>query len=104
MEVEEVRDYQEHRITRKGGGTELLPEPSGDLMIFELSNPGCRFAVRPSGTEPKMKIYLFARTDTFGVSDPARLASLKAGTTAKLDQMTADLEKYMANALVEFGG
>jgi phosphoglucomutase/phosphomannomutase len=104
LEVEEVRDYKEHLITRKDGTTEMMPEPSSDLMIFELSAPGCRFAVRPSGTEPKMKIYLYARTDTFGVSDPARLAALKAKTAARLDQMEAELEKYIAGALVEYAG
>jgi phosphomannomutase len=104
LDVVEARDYLEHVIRRSDGSTELLPEPSGDLIIFELSAPGCRFAVRPSGTEPKMKIYLFARTDTEGITDRARLGEVKARTRARLDAIAADLERYIQDALVEFGG
>ena len=103
MPITEVRDYQEHVIRRADGSTELLPEPSGDLLMFQLGSQGCRFAVRPSGTEPKMKIYLFARTATDGISDRARIAGVASQTKARLDSMKSDLEQYMRNALVEFG-
>ena len=63
-----------------------LPEPSGDLLIFHLDAPGTRFAARPSGTEPKIKFYLFARTDTAGVTDRAGLAAIKAATRDRLDR------------------
>jgi phosphoglucomutase/phosphomannomutase len=101
-EIAEVFDYGEHVIRRADGSTELLPEPSSDMMIFHLAATGCRFAVRPSGTEPKMKIYLFARTATDGVSDRSKLGEIKAKTKARLDAMTSDLEQYISNALVEF--
>jgi phosphoglucomutase len=58
--------------------------------------PGCRFAARPSGTEPKIKFYLFARTD---VASPDHLPAAKAETRRLLDQMTADLEAYIEEAL-----
>ena len=103
LAVLEVRDYQEHEIRRSDGSVELMPEPSSDLLIFGLAAEGCRFAVRPSGMEPKMKLYLFARSDTAGVNDPAGLGEVKARTEARLDQMAADLDRYIANALVEFG-
>ena len=51
-----------------------------------------RFAARPSGTEPKIKFYLFARTPVGG---PAALPAAKAETKAVLDQMTTDIEKYL---------
>jgi phosphoglucomutase/phosphomannomutase len=104
LEVTEIRDYEEHVIRRPDGTKELLPEPAGDLVIFELAAHGCQFAVRPSGTEPKMKIYLFARSDTDGVTDRAELDKVKARTSARLDSMTADLEKYIQSALIEFAG
>lgn len=103
LAVTEVRDYKDHVIRYPDGREDLLPEPSGDLLIFHLEEPGTRFAVRPSGTEPKMKFYLFARTGTEGVTDPAKLESIKGKTQARLDQMAADIEKYINNALVEFG-
>jgi phosphoglucomutase/phosphomannomutase len=103
LAITEVRDYQQHLIRRPDGSTELLPEPTADLLMFELAAPGCRFAVRPSGTEPKMKLYLFARSDTPGATEPGKLAAVKAQTEARLDQMAADLEKYIQTALIEFG-
>ncbi len=104
LDVVTVRDYKKHVLRHRDGTEELLPEPSADMIFYDLSAPDCRFAVRPSGTEPKMKIYLFARTDTNGITDPAALAEVKRKTAAQLDSMTADIEKYIQNALVEFGG
>ena len=103
LEVTEVRDYQTHEIRFPDGTAELLPEPSADLIIFQLAAEGCRFAVRPSGTEPKMKLYLFARSSTNGITDRLQLAVVKAQTLARLDQMSDDLNHYIANALIEFG-
>lgn len=103
LDVTEIRDYEQHLITYKDGSTELLPEPTADLVFFELAEPGCRFAVRPSGTEPKMKIYLYARSDTAGVTDRSQLVPIKANTNARLDLMAQDIERYIQNALVEFG-
>ena len=37
-----------------------LDAPKGDMVIFDLAAEGNYLAVRPSGTEPKVKIYLFA--------------------------------------------
>ncbi len=94
LPVVAIRDYQEHQIIRPGSTAlpEPLPEPSGDLLIYELGAPGTRFAARPSGTEPKIKFYLFARTD---VPDPAGLSAAKAATAARLDRMAADLEAFV---------
>ena len=100
LDVAEVYDYKTHEVRTPGGPSKPLPEPSGDLMIFHLSAPGTRFAVRPSGTEPKIKFYLYARTPTDGASgDPAKLTAIKAQTDARLDQIAADLEQYIAGAL-----
>src|SRR5262249_13083600 len=75
LSVLEVHDYKLHetRPIASKGDTRLLPEPDGDLLLFQLSEPGTRFAVRPSGTEPKIKFYLFALTPTNGVGDRTTL-------------------------------
>src|SRR5271157_4551230 len=54
LAVTEVFDYADHEIRDLAGsrGTQPLPQPSGDLLIFHTSQPGVRFAARPSGTEP----------------------------------------------------
>jgi phosphomannomutase len=61
-------------------------------LIFHTSLPGVRFAARPSGTEPKIKFYLFARTE---VRSPAHLPEAKAQTASRLDQMARDIEDYI---------
>jgi phosphoglucomutase len=103
LDVVDVYDYQAHEIrpVRPPGPARPLPVPSGDLLIFHLDAPGMRFAARPSGTEPKIKFYLFARTGTEGVSDRARLAEIKAETARQLDRIASDIEEYIRAALIE---
>jgi phosphomannomutase len=48
------------------------PEPS-DLLVFRRRN-GSRVCVRPSGTEPKLKLYLHARAEVAGSLDDAERA------------------------------
>ncbi|MFO0917185.1 MAG: phospho-sugar mutase [Planctomycetaceae bacterium] len=64
MRLERVQDFQRHEIRTLPDNTRSgeLPAPSGDLMIAEGTAGACRLriALRPSGTEPKIKLYLFA--------------------------------------------
>jgi phosphoglucomutase len=62
--------------------------PRQDLYIVELAN-GCSFAARGSGTEPKMKFYLFARE---AVAKPEDLPSTKARVRATLDALSGQIE------------
>ncbi len=100
LRVLEVYDYKEHVIREVGASmaTRPLPHPSGDLLIFHLDAPGVRFAARPSGTEPKIKFYLFARSETGGV-DVVGLAKAKAATTALLEAMAVDIDRYIGHAV-----
>ena len=100
LQVVEVADYHAHEIRpiRDGGPARPLPEPSGDLLIFHLDAPGVRFAVRPSGTEPKIKFYLFARSEVQGDS-PQALAAAKERTASLLAAMGRDLDAYVAQAV-----
>jgi phosphoglucomutase len=102
LAITEVLDYQNHEIRDLAGSrsTRPLPQPSGDLLIFHTELPGVRFAARPSGTEPKIKFYLFARTD---VNGPAHLAAAKAETARRLDLMARDIEEYVTSALANPG-
>ena len=101
LALTEVRDYKTHevRAITGTGGTKPLPDPSGDILIFQTEAPGTRFAVRPSGTEPKIKLYLFARTDTSGVSDRAKLMEIKSRTERRLDGIASDIEQFMNDTL-----
>ena len=62
--------------------------PKQDLYIVTLAN-GYRFAARGSGTEPKMKFYLFASDKVEKASD---LAAVKAGVHAELDRLKKLIE------------
>jgi phosphoglucomutase/phosphomannomutase len=102
LQVTEVYDYKTHEIRDllHPGNARPLPQPSGDLLIFHTSQPGVRFAARPSGTEPKIKFYLFARTEVKG---PGHLEEAKAETARRLDRMTQDIEQYLSTALPRSG-
>ena len=56
MKVTAVRDYLKG-IRTEGGKTEPTGLPASDVLYFELEN-GCWVCVRPSGTEPKIKLYV----------------------------------------------
>jgi phosphoglucomutase len=62
--------------------------PSQDLYIVTLSN-GYSFAARGSGTEPKMKFYLFANER---VGTAAELPAVKARVRATLDRLNKLIE------------
>lgn len=77
-----LRDYERGVAVVPGlPGHEPLEGPAGDVLVFDLALPGHRAAVRPSGTEPKIKFYFFAQTadgDTQAMH-------------ARLERMAADL-------------
>jgi phosphoglucomutase len=62
--------------------------PKQDLYVVSLSN-GYRFAARGSGTEPKMKFYLFASDKVAAASE---LPGVKAKVKAELARLKALIE------------
>lgn len=60
-------------------------EPRGDVVRLRLEG-GSRLIVRPSGTEPKLKLYLDVRADTEPDAS-ARLDALRSGAHALLDAL-----------------
>ncbi len=71
-----VRDFANNNYKDCEG--QVLPNEK--MVIFDLAD-GRRVAVRPSGTEPKIKFYLFTKAD---VSSPAQLAKVKASAAKGL--------------------
>jgi phosphoglucomutase/phosphomannomutase len=89
LKVLRIRDYL-NRVEKVSGTVSPLDAPKGDMVIFDLEAEGNYLAVRPSGTEPKVKIYLFAY-------DPPAVADLdatKAAQTARLKSIGDDFRKY----------
>lgn len=62
--------------------------PPQDFYFLELSN-GYSFAVRGSGTEPKIKFYVFGRSD---VLDPEDLIKVKAEAAVEMQSVLAAIE------------
>ncbi len=74
--VTAVRDFAKNHYKDCEGQT----LPNEKMVIFDLAD-GRRVAVRPSGTEPKIKFYLFTRA---AVSSPAQLPKVKAAAAKGL--------------------
>ena len=62
--------------------------PPQDFYFLELSN-GYSFAVRGSGTEPKIKFYVFGRSE---VLDPEDLIKVKAVAAVEMQSVLAAIE------------
>lgn len=75
--VEYVRDYQPGTRTCTATGASEQMELSGqNVLYYELAG-GTSFIIRPSGTEPKVKVYIMAKADSKDASD-AKVAVLAA--------------------------
>ena len=56
-----MRDYKDGSVNVPGlGKVDDTPMSGSNVLYFELED-GCSFIVRPSGTEPKIKIYILAQ-------------------------------------------
>jgi phosphoglucomutase len=66
-------------------GKRIAPQ---DFYFLELSN-GYSFAVRGSGTEPKIKFYVFGRSD---VTDPEELAEVKLAASKVMETTLAAID------------
>jgi phosphoglucomutase len=84
VRVTAFQDFGRERIL-DADGDEI---PRQDLYVATLSN-GYRFAARGSGTEPKMKFYLFASDRAGGLSE---LPSVKARVRGELDRLKQLIE------------
>ncbi len=82
--VTKFEDFGRQNIRDADG--ELIPKQ--DLYFVTLAN-GYSFAARGSGTEPKMKFYLFANEK---VANAGELAAVKARVKATLDGLSALIE------------
>jgi phosphoglucomutase len=84
VRVTAFQDFGRERIL-DADGEEI---PKQDLYVVTLAN-GYRFAARGSGTEPKMKFYLFASD---AVGDASALPAVKAAVRAELGRLKALIE------------
>jgi len=93
LPVAQTRDYLHGTVTKIGGKPRPLDGPEGDMVILDLAAEGNYAAVRPSGTEPKVKFY------TFAYDPPGQSTDLDATKTAQAERLTA-----VQNDLKAFAG
>ena len=97
---ETVSDYQRHEVRSLPTNHKQsdLPEPSGDLLMMQGRSGPCRVSLagRPSGTEPKIKFYLFANT-------PADLPLSEAKQLAQgcLKELETSLKDWLVSAVAK---
>ncbi|HZZ59524.1 MAG TPA: phospho-sugar mutase [Opitutaceae bacterium] len=82
--VDQFQDFGREEIFDADG--EAIPKQ--DLYLVTLAN-GYSYAARGSGTEPKMKFYLFARA---GVASARELPEVKRKAKLELDRLKAQIE------------
>ncbi len=58
--VAAVRDYEALQTIHADGKKTPLSAPAGNMVVLDLASEGNYVAVRPSGTEPKVKFYFFS--------------------------------------------
>ncbi len=81
--VTSIRNFETDKI--EDAESDQIPKEK--MLMFELED-GTRIAVRPSGTEPKIKYYLFAhRRPQKGKFDSVELNQIKAKVKEKLDRL-----------------
>lgn len=61
-DIVEISDYK-LSVTKNAQGETPILLPKSNVLAYKLSD-GCSFVVRPSGTEPKLKIYMFVKAET----------------------------------------
>ena len=83
IEVTRFRDFSAEDIYDQEG--DLLPKEK--MLFFDLDD-GRSFAVRPSGTEPKIKYYLFGKSEV-----GTELAQTKRKVAGKLDSLWKWIEE-----------
>jgi phosphoglucomutase/phosphomannomutase len=108
LPVSRVRDYGSLTTSTPGAAAVSFAGAKGDLVMFDLADPATPaasltaaeiaaghfpavancVAARPSGTEPKIKFYLFAVAPPCGQH---QLAEAKSTLTQRLDALERDL-------------
>lgn len=77
-------DYDTSQVTDVEAGTaSVIPLPRSNVLQYQLEN-GASAIIRPSGTEPKIKVYLTA------------VASDRASAQAVTDALTVDIKRLTA--------
>lgn len=95
LNVAAIRDYKDlsRKIIggEKDGQVEQMDAPKTDMIVLDLAEPGNYVAVRPSGTEPKVKFYFFSRLSP---AESVDLPAAKDRLQKRLATYRSDIQAY----------
>ncbi|OYP34549.1 MULTISPECIES: phospho-sugar mutase [Rhodopirellula] len=92
LRVSQIRDYLNSTKTDTATGkSEPLGDPVGNLIIMDLDQDGNYVAARPSGTEPKIKLYVFTKLPKDESQD---LVEAEAKLGERLKSLEADMRAF----------
>lgn len=74
--VEAVSDYKNSVTRKKNGAEEMIELPVSNVLKFWLED-GASIVIRPSGTEPKLKLYLSVSAQERGQAEELEMRILK---------------------------
>lgn len=94
LPVVALRDYLVGNRVVAGGNAEPMEGPTGNVLIFETGEEGNYVAARPSGTEPKIKFYMFTYVPADSIESAGGLEAVKTEMTARLDAYAGDMEAF----------
>lgn len=83
MQITAVRDFQ-RGVRICNGQEEKIDFPASNVLYFELTG-GNWVCIRPSGTEPKIKLYIATKAADQATAD-AQNAALAAAAKAMLER------------------
>lgn len=83
-----IEDYQESTVTNTiDGSVTAIDIPKSNVLIY-YTEDGSKIALRPSGTEPKIKFYISVNTQLDKMSD---LSTTEQLLDAKIDAILTDM-------------
>ncbi|HRX80941.1 MAG TPA: phospho-sugar mutase [Pirellulaceae bacterium] len=91
IEIAQVRDYQSLMTTKADGSQEKLDSDKANMVILDLAQDGNYIAVRPSGTEPKVKFYMFTFVPAEQLAD---LETTAQQMEERMDKIAADVQAF----------
>jgi phosphoglucomutase/phosphomannomutase len=91
LEIKCVRDFDSLKRNFPDGSSESFEGPQGNLLMFDSTEEGNYVAARPSGTEPKVKFYMFTYLPKENIGD---LEADKLAMRKRLDAYAADMQAF----------
>ncbi len=91
LNVSAVRDFLNRRRIITGSASATMDGPVDNLIMLDLEWEGNFVAVRPSGTEPKVKFYMFTYLRASELGD---LVAARASLVSRVSAFERDLRRF----------